>query len=346
MKKLKVNVVSEFQYLWKAQGVGTAFFTTVDMLRNTDSVEVHVNSLKTCDILHGISPGPLFSALKPLYPGRRVLSAHVVPESFHMSLPLWRQIDPIVTRIIVRSFNTADLLISVAPAVTRNLKSRGVRTPQVVIPNAIDLSHFRRDPGLRTSGRTLLGLGPDTKVVLGVGLICLRKGFDEFIEVARMNPGFTFVWVGGSSFSLFTDAYFKKHEWITAAPRNVRFPGILPFERMPEVYNAADLLFLPTRQETFGLVIAEAAACGLPLVVRDLPDFRELFGDAHLGAEGCNGFSECIRSVFSDPGLAESLRRKGLAMAQRLDSRSLATKLVEAYVGLYMSSRNGKLQAA
>jgi 1,2-diacylglycerol-3-alpha-glucose alpha-1,2-galactosyltransferase len=224
--------------------------------------------------------------------------------------------------------------------------SRGVKTPQVVIPNAIDLSYFRQDPGLRASGRELLGLEPEERVVLGVGLICLRKGFDEFIEVARINPGFTFVWVGGSSFSLFTDAYFKKHEWMAAAPRNVRFPGILPFEKMPEMYNAADLLFLPTRQETFGLVIAEAAACGLPLVVRDLPDFRELFGDAHLGAEGCGGFSDCIRSVFADSGLARTLREKSLAMVQRFDSRSLAAKLVEAYRELYKNSRNRKPRAA
>jgi len=346
MKKLKVNVVSESQYGWRAQGVYAVFQTTIRMLEATGEVDVRVNSFARCDILHAHFPGPLYFALAPFYAGRRVMSAHVVPESFHQSTTGWRQLDPLISRYIVHSFNTANLLIAVSPAVRANLRSRGVRTPQIVIPNPIDLSQFRPDPVLRARGRAMLGIGPREKVVIGVGLICLRKGFDEFLEVARRNPALTFVWVGGSSFSILTDGYFKKQEWIAAAPKNARFPGLLPIERMPDAYNAADLFFLPTRQDNHPMSVAEAAACGVPIVLRDIPDFREIFGSAYLAAAGVEGFSDCIRKAMGDPALSASLRRDSLAMIRRYDAPVIAARLLEAYRQLRRRSRERASRAS
>jgi 1,2-diacylglycerol-3-alpha-glucose alpha-1,2-galactosyltransferase len=344
MKKLKVNIVWEWQKLWPAQGINSAFLTTVAMLKKSPDVEIHINSLKTCDIMHAQYPGPIYYSLMSVYRGRRMITAHVVPESFYQGVAPW--LTPSISRVVLSFFNTADLLVAVAPGVRRNLQSRGVRPPQVVIPNAIDLSSFRPDPELRARGRAILGVPSHAKVVLGVGIMCLRKGIDDFVEVARANPHLTFAWIGGATFSLFTDGYFKQRDWAAAAPRNLLLPGILPYEKMPALYNAADLMFLPTRQETFGLVVAEAAACGLPLVLRDLENFRELFADAYLGANRPVGFSDCIRGIFSSPAEAARMVEKSFALARQYDSRALAARLVETYQALYERHRQKKLRAA
>jgi 1,2-diacylglycerol-3-alpha-glucose alpha-1,2-galactosyltransferase len=281
----------------------------------------------------------LYFALAPLYPGRRVLSAHVVPESHHQSTAGWRLLDPVMTRFLVRSFNTADLLISVAPSVRRNLEARGVTAPQAVVPNPVDLSRFRPDEGLRLRGRALLGLAPGERVVLGVGLPVLRKGFDQFLEVAAMNPALRFVWVGGNSFSVLTDGWSTLHRRMRAAPRNVRFPGMIPLATMPEVYNAADVLLFPSRQETFGLVALEAAACGLPLVLRDLPHFHEVFDEAFLSGTGPDSFSARIRDLLRDPAGTARMRGLSLALADRYSSRAVAERLVSEYQALYAKAR-------
>ena len=44
-------------------------------------------------------------------------------------------------------------------------------------------------------------------------------------------------------------------------------------------YNGADVFFMPSYAETFGLVILEALACGVPVVARDIPEFHEIFGN-------------------------------------------------------------------
>jgi glycosyltransferase involved in cell wall biosynthesis len=108
---------------------------------------------------------------------------------------------------------------------------------------------------------------------------------------------------------------------------------------MPDVYNAADVLLFPSRQETFGLVALEAAACGLPLVLRDLPDFHEIFGEAFLSGSDPDSFSARIRALLADPVRAAGMRRLSLAQADRYSSRAVAERLVGEYRALYARSR-------
>ena len=56
------------------------------------------------------------------------------------------------------------------------------------------------------------------------------------------------------------------------------FTGFVP--DVTEAYSGADLFFFPSKAETFGLVILEALASGLPVAARGIPELREIFGDA------------------------------------------------------------------
>jgi 1,2-diacylglycerol-3-alpha-glucose alpha-1,2-galactosyltransferase len=342
VKKLVVNVVSESAYMFKAQGVHSVFRTTVEMLRASGLVDVRVNSLRACDILHAHIAGPFWYVLRPFYRGRAILSAHVVPESFKQGIIGYSRLEPLWIRYVVSSFNSADHVIPVSPAVKKNLESRGVKAPQTYIPNPIDRALFRKDPELRARGRALLGVSPTVKVVLGVGLTVLRKGIDEFVEVARRNPAVTFVWVGGNSFSVFTDGYFHIHDLMASAPPNMKFAGIFPIEKLPELYNAADAFFLPTRQDNFPMVIVEAAACGLPIVLRDIPDFREIFSPGYMPADGVDGFSHALNRILAEPDHAHTLSERALALAARYDTCAVAARLVECYQRLYEQSMQAR----
>jgi 1,2-diacylglycerol-3-alpha-glucose alpha-1,2-galactosyltransferase len=331
MKPIRVNVLSESQYWGKGQGVHTAFMDTVEMLRKRGDVEVLVNSRRACDVLHAHTFGPLYWSLMGRYPRRRLMSAHVVPASMEGSLLGWQVWGKPFARYMVAAYNSAEVVIAVAPAVRRTLESLGVTSRQVVITNPVNLDKFRPNLVWRKKGRRRLGLKAGERAVLCVGQIQPRKGVADFISAARANPSLTFVWAGGRPFSVATESYGELNRLIRQAPPNVRFPGIFELAVMPEVYNAADLFFFPSFQENCALAIVEAAACGLPLLLRELEDYHELYGTSFLSARDARGFGRRIRDALSSPVKAAPWTRRSLVMAKRFDVRVLSARLVETY---------------
>jgi 1,2-diacylglycerol-3-alpha-glucose alpha-1,2-galactosyltransferase len=215
--------------------------------------------------------------------------------------------------------------------VRRTLKEIGVRTRMEVITNPVDLKRFKPDAKLRREGRELLGLKPAQKVALCVGQIQPRKGVAEFVAAGRANPGITFVWVGGRPFGKLTDAYKGMNELMEEAPKNVHFAGMFALDRMPSLYNAADMLYFPSVQENCALAITEAAACGLPLLLRELGDYHELYGDSFFSAKDTPGFALAVKQAFANKAQMAAMRRKSLAMAKRFDVGVLVEKLVGVY---------------
>ena len=87
----------------------------------------------------------------------------------------------------------------------------------------------------------------------------------------------TFVWVGGFPYGALSKNYAKIKAMKRKCGSNVIFTGYV--DEIIKPYSAADVFFMPSYAETFGLVILEALSCGLPVIARDIPEFREIFGD-------------------------------------------------------------------
>ncbi len=333
-RPLKINLISESVYGGQGQGVHTAFVDMLDMLRRRPDAEVFVNSRRRCDVVHAHTFGPLYWLLGRGTRGRRVISAHVVPASMVGSLVGWRLWLPLFTRYIRLAYNRADVVVAVAPAVKRALAGVGVTARQEVVTNPVNLRKFRPDPALRARGRGLLKLSPRDKVALCVGQIQPRKGVEDFVLAARANPGVKFVWVGGRPFSVLTDAYAGMNRLMEQAPPNLRFAGLFGLDDMAALYNAADLFFFPSFQENCALAIAEAAACGLPLLLRDLEDYHELYGGQFLSARDTAGFSGQVRRFFTPRFPRKAWKAKSLKMVRRFDVEVLCERLMKIYRGL------------
>ena len=328
MKRLSVNLVSESAFMFKAEGVHSAFQNTLAMLEGRDDVEVRVNSARPCDILHAHNAGPLFFGLAPYYPGRRVLTAHVLTESYRGLTMGSRR--TLLRNYLRSTYNMANLVLPVSPYVARGLRAMGVVPPLRVIPNCVDRTRFQPDACLRARGRALLKMDPGTPLVLGVGLTNPEKGVREFVRVAAAVPEAAFVWVGGSSFSAFTKRVDDLPALLRAAP-SCRFAGMFPFAHMPEIYNAADVLLFPSMVESFGLAPLEAAACGLPVIVRPLPVYQDLFEGVFVEADELHGFIASLRRLLSDSRHAAEMRGRSLALAARYDARAVTDLLLDAY---------------
>jgi phosphatidylinositol alpha-mannosyltransferase len=100
----------------------------------------------------------------------------------------------------------------------------------------------------------------------------------------------------------------------------VRMLGAVPHEDLPPYYGAADVFVAPaTGQESFGYVLVEAMAAGLPVVASDIAGYREV---VRSGIEGLlvppgdpPRLAEAVAGVLSDPVLAARLSEAGRARA-------------------------------
>jgi glycosyltransferase involved in cell wall biosynthesis len=103
-----------------------------------------------------------------------------------------------------------------------------------------------------------------------------------------------------------------------AGPR-VRFLGRVSDEELVELYRGAIAYLDASLYEGFGLQVAEAMACGAPVIAADTTSIPEVVGDAGIlcGARDVAAFAAAMQRVLDEPGLAARLREQGVARAAR-----------------------------
>lgn len=148
-----------------------------------------------------------------------------------------------------------------------------------VAPNFIDAGRFQ--PGDRRLARRQLNLPKDAFIVLCCAAIrryhkrvdVVLHAFAQFIEQHPALPALLVV-AGGREAD--TDELVELGA--TLLGDRVRFLVDFPRPRMPELYRCADVLALGSLFETFGIVLLEAMASGVPVVCHDTPAFRYVVG--------------------------------------------------------------------
>lgn len=154
----------------------------------------------------------------------------------------------------------------------------------VVIPNGINLEDFQV-PYSKEECRELLGLPVDRNIVLFVGNLIPYKGPDVLLKaipyLIREVPDSLVVFVGSGMMK-------QKLEELTnklGIRSHVRFEGFVEERLKPLYYKSADVFCLPSTMNTevFPIVLLEASASGLPMVVSDLNTFKCIIENEYNG---------------------------------------------------------------
>ena len=124
-----------------------------------------------------------------------------------------------------------------------------------------------------------------------------RKGILDFIDVASSLPDVQFIWAGGFSFGVITDGYKELKKIIENPPPNVKFIGIVAREHMNDLYNIADLMFLPSYKELFPMAVLEAMALKIPVLLRDLDIYHNILFDYYLKGKDILQFVKVIKNI-------------------------------------------------
>jgi len=329
--RLRIHVVSETPFIMKGQGVHTAFVDCVDLLAGREDLEVVVNGEGWGDIMHAHTYGPYYLWKGRRYHGRRVFTAHVIPDSIKGSLPMWPLFMPLVRRYLRRVYSYADVCIAISPTVAQAIREVGADTRIVQIYNPIHVEKFAPSQELRAIGRERLGIPEDAFVVLGVGQLEGRKGVEDFLDVAQACLDLFFLWAGGRPFGVLTEGIRRLNKRIRASGAHVKFPGTFEWDDMPSIYNAADLFLFPSYQENCPGAPLEAAAAGLPVVFRDIPEYTRLYENPYLKAGSTEEFITLTRRMAAEPSFREEGRSISRALLAQFDREGIAKQLLALY---------------
>jgi glycosyltransferase involved in cell wall biosynthesis len=199
--------------------------------------------------------------------------------------------------------------------------ARGAQPERVrVFANTIDVEEFgRRADGLsagRSELRSSLGVGAEDVVVLSVARLVPEKGLDVLLQtVAAAGDARLVLVVAG-------DGPERARLERGAREREVRLVlvGDVDWDRVAELYVAADVFALLSDREPWAVVVNEAAACGLPLVLSDrVGAAHDLLRDGENGtlvpAGDVQAAAAALRKLAGDPELrrAQGARSRELA---------------------------------
>jgi 1,2-diacylglycerol-3-alpha-glucose alpha-1,2-galactosyltransferase len=332
--QMKVHVISESLFLVKGTGIHTAFLNHLDLLREKDDVEVVVNGEGTGDIFHSHTYFLYYFWKGRNYKGRRVFTVHVIPESLKGSFPAWWLLMPFVKWGLRKVYSYADVCIAISPAVENAIIRSGAETRIVRIPNPIDTEFWQRDPAKRRKGRELLGINEKDFVVIGVGQIQGRKGVEDFLEIAESIDGAKFVWAGGRPFKFFTEGIVRINRKFREAGNRVISPGEIDISQMPFIYAAADLMLFPSLQENCPLAPLEAAASSIPVIFRDLEEYRLLYENPYLKAKNKDEFIQLTRKMMTDSDFYDEGVRISARLLKQFDKETIREQLISLYNSL------------
>jgi len=189
-----------------------------------------------------------------------------------------------------------------------------------ILPNGVDTARFT--PG----GPSLPGLDPQRFYLVFVGRDEPRKGLQVVLDalpmIRRGHPEVELLVVGA--------------EGRRSGTEGVVWLGRLESEMVPAAYRSSRLMVAPALGwESFGIVLLEAMACGLPVVASDIAGYRSVM---RQGVEGTlvppgdpGALARAVNELVEDGGKRESMAAAGLARAAEFSWDKLVVDVEAAY---------------
>lgn len=336
---MRINMVSESEISVRGHGVHTAYLELTRALQARDDCEVVVNRFFRpvhADIVHIHTIG-LPSLAKLLFTrGKKVVSAHVVPASLVGSIAgahIWLPLAKLYMKFF---YSRADKVLAVSAMVAKVLENDlGIAPSRIgILYNTIDTQQYHTVASDKKAARKQLGFAADEHIIVGNGQIQPRKRFDSFVQVARDLPNYTFVWVGGIPFKNIGAEYKKMQQLMSDVPDNVRITGVIELEDVKAYLQASDVFMLPAEQENHPMAVIEAAAAGLPIVLRDIPEYNDTFRQDIVRAKNDQQFADAVQALISDKKLYKNYVSRSKKIAARFDSKTGAQRTMAVYEDL------------
>lgn len=328
----------------RAYTPGTTLHYTIapTMLRALDE------AARGADIVHAHSYG-YFHTMASARAARRARVPFFFTPHFH---PPWSMeggvarkllrtfYDPTFGRLVLRR---ADRIIGVSTGEVEEMRKHlPLDLAKVsIIPNGFHHAQFEPAPK-GDAFRAHLGIGGDTPLVLFAGRLASNKGLHvlvpAFARLAQAHPGAVLVLAGEDQDQR---ARLERLAHESDIEKRVRFTGHLTPELYLSALAAADVFVLPSEWEAFGIVLAQAMACGVPCVATRVGGAPDVVVDGETGTLVPYGDEQALASAISvllvDP---DARRRMGEAGKRRAFSEYSWARVADRTLTLYEQLRS------
>ncbi|HSS60330.1 MAG TPA: glycosyltransferase family 4 protein [Candidatus Limnocylindrales bacterium] len=201
--------------------------------------------------------------------------------------------------------------------------------PLRVIPNGIDIDVYK--PGLAP----IRHLRDDKLNILFVGRLEKRKGLGDLLRAYRAMrprvPRSRLIIVGDGPLRGRVESYVTRHRL-----PDVVLAGFVPDSVKPRYYNSADIFCAPaTGAESFGIVLLEALASGVPVVATEVPGYMSVLEPGRdsvtVQPQNWRELAASLVILSRDSDLRTRMAQYGLEKARRYSWNNVASEVVEVY---------------
>lgn len=254
-----------------------------------------------------------------------------------------------------RHLAAVDLMIGCSGHVTDSAKQAFPDLGTAVVANGVDLDYFRPSASPPEEERRSILFVSRISPEKGVHVLC-----EAFNEVARRHPTASLRVVGSECAAAreflvdisrdprvraldryYSSDYGKACRALLDEParRRTDFPGHLPHDELAAAFHDAAVVVAPSLAESFGMSLAEAAACARPTIGTRVGGMPEVIAAGQTGLlvepDDAKALAEAIGALLSDPAARAALGAAGRARAERRFSwETVAETLIARYHGL------------
>ena len=323
----------EWPHLWYRHGFRVSIFPQREVRKALDEFQPDVVHIQVSDPIGLSVAGYARKHGIPI-----VTTEHnqpeVITEPLHVPGLMKKPVDAALTAYFVNRQSKSDFVtMPTTQAIDNLIWSRGkdFAVPVAAVSNGVDLSNFR--PGkapdelyekykLNKNYKTLLSLGrvdPEKNV----GLV-----IDAFIKVKRQLSGVQLVIVGDGVDKARLEKKVAKYD-------DIHFLGRIVPPELYKVYQLGDVFVTASEIETQGIVLIEAAACGLPIIAVDKGAVKEVCitgENGYLCRPGdINEISEAMVKILTNDKKYKEFSRNTLAIAAEHNFEKTLDKFINIY---------------
>ena len=239
----------------------------------------------------------------------------------------YRLIAPLARKAAAR----VDVKIAVSPA-AQQYAAEALRLPLGqfrVVPNGVHVNHYAKAEPIPEL------VDPERPLLLFVGRLESRKGLDvlirAFLRLRTTIPRVRLCVVGEGP------EREKTQQMVPPSIRpDVLFVGAVAEDQKPRYHASADVFVAPnTGGESFGIILLEAMAAGLPIVASDIPGFRTVMKDGRQGRlvvpKNAFALADAIGTVLSNNKLAAAMAEEGRRTVGEYDWPVLGRRIENLY---------------
>ncbi|NJL92606.1 MAG: glycosyltransferase family 1 protein [Anaerolineae bacterium] len=283
------------------------------------------------DIMHFIHP--LINGTGGLLMARRLDKPTLA--SFHLDVANMARhfgfgfLNPVIWTYTRWNFNACDRALAPSRLVQEEMQARKFRNVDLW-RRGVDAEKFH--PRFRKAEmRAQLSDGhPQDTILLYVGRLSYEKRINQLRDVLEAVPRTRLAIIGDGPQRAELEAHF--------AGTPTRFMGYMTGEALSQAFASADIFAFPSALESFGLVIVEAMAAGLPVVTTLVGGAKDVIQPGVNGyavpVGDVMGMAEAVRAIIAEPGRCDQMGQAARAFAETQTWEAIMDEVVDLYAAM------------